>query len=138
LGLEQYTATFIKEELYKDTLSELNDALLEKIGINIAGHRMKILKACRQAMQLHPSKSADIAPTQHFYEDETGVTRNRSKSVGNDSPLPGENRRISRKFNEDELKTVLDDNGYEDVTLVSSTEEDKERDKRHTSSQTNS
>lgn len=47
IDLEQYTHLFLKEELYKDTLSELSDALLEKLGVSVAGHRMKILKASR-------------------------------------------------------------------------------------------
>eukprot|EP01133_Synstelium_polycarpum_P019412 gene19412-23245_t len=44
-GLEQYKDAFVKEEMFKDVLGEINERILDKMGITAAGHRLRILKA---------------------------------------------------------------------------------------------
>lgn len=48
LDLEQYWKVFVREEISKDILVELNESILDSMGITSAGHRIKILKHCKQ------------------------------------------------------------------------------------------
>lgn len=47
LGMEKYKIVFIKEEMYKDLLTELDEKILDRMGITITGHRLKLLKAAK-------------------------------------------------------------------------------------------
>ncbi|KAK5575400.1 hypothetical protein RB653_010660 [Dictyostelium firmibasis] len=43
-GFEQYKDAFLKEEMFLDELSEMNEDILNKMGITSAGTRLRILK----------------------------------------------------------------------------------------------
>ena len=45
LGLGQYADAFVENAVMLDQLPDLNHEVLQSIGVNAAGHRMKILKA---------------------------------------------------------------------------------------------
>ncbi len=45
--MEKYKTTFIAEEFYKDTLPDLDEKVLDKMGVTTTGHRLKILKAAK-------------------------------------------------------------------------------------------
>lgn len=47
LQLDMYSTHFVKEELFLDILSDIEEKTLEKMGI-ATGHRLKIMKACKQ------------------------------------------------------------------------------------------
>lgn len=49
LGLEQYINAFETNDIERDLLPELTDQTLKDIGVASAGHRLKILKAVREA-----------------------------------------------------------------------------------------
>ena len=62
-GLASYAALFIKEELFPDSFSAVTDQLLEKIGIQITGHRVKILKAIKNYLEaIEGNKSSNMKP----------------------------------------------------------------------------
>jgi ankyrin repeat protein len=52
LGLEQYWKVFVREEISKDLLPDLNEQILDSMGITSAGHRIKILKNCKQMKRM--------------------------------------------------------------------------------------
>lgn len=48
LALTQYFNSFAREEIFADVFSELNDSVLDTLGVKVVGHRIKILTACKQ------------------------------------------------------------------------------------------
>eukprot|EP01132_Coremiostelium_polycephalum_P005348 gene5348-6671_t len=57
-GLEQYKEAFVKEEMFKDVLGEINEKILDKMGITAAGHRLRILKVTSLLKDSQQSQSA--------------------------------------------------------------------------------
>eukprot|EP01112_Ceratiomyxa_fruticulosa_P004101 TRINITY_DN1445_c0_g1_i1.p1 TRINITY_DN1445_c0_g1~~TRINITY_DN1445_c0_g1_i1.p1 ORF type:complete len:727 (+),score=136.48 TRINITY_DN1445_c0_g1_i1:310-2490(+) len=55
LALEQYWKLFVKEEIFKDVLADVDEKTLDSMGITSTGHRLKILKACRSISNPFPS-----------------------------------------------------------------------------------
>lgn len=47
VGVEQYYPIFIREEIFKDIMTELDESILQRIGITVTGHQLKILKASK-------------------------------------------------------------------------------------------
>ena len=47
LGLEQYIATFVDNDISADLLEELDDNDLKSMGVTALGHRKRILRAIR-------------------------------------------------------------------------------------------
>lgn len=47
LGLETYVKTFAREELYLDVVADVDEKILDKMGITSTGHRIKLLKAIK-------------------------------------------------------------------------------------------
>lgn len=45
LGLEDLMVNFVREEIFKDVLPDVDEAILDKMNITSTGHRLKILKA---------------------------------------------------------------------------------------------
>ncbi|EGG23797.1 ankyrin repeat-containing protein [Cavenderia fasciculata] len=45
-GLQDYKEYFVKEQIFKDLLGDINEKILEKMGITTAGQKIRILKAC--------------------------------------------------------------------------------------------
>ncbi len=56
LGLGQYADTFEENAVVLDQLPDLDHEVLQSIGVNAAGHRMKILKA---AVKLQPPSNSE-------------------------------------------------------------------------------
>lgn len=71
LDLEQYWKVFVREEISKDILADLNEGILDSMGITSAGHRIKILKNCKllkdstTSTTSPPPSSPSSAPTPH-------------------------------------------------------------------------
>ena len=57
--LPQYFVNFAKEEIFCDVLSELNDNLLETIGITTLGHKIRILNAIKNREKTNSSGTAN-------------------------------------------------------------------------------
>ena len=48
LDLEKLFPVFIREDLYFDTLADLNEAHLDKLGVETTGQRMKLMRAVQK------------------------------------------------------------------------------------------
>ena len=48
LGLETYIKTFAREELYLDVITDVDEKILDRMGITSTGHRIKLIKAIKQ------------------------------------------------------------------------------------------
>jgi ankyrin repeat protein/predicted Ser/Thr protein kinase len=48
LALDSYFPAFVKEELWLDTVPDIDESLLDNLGVRTAGHRVKLLNACRE------------------------------------------------------------------------------------------
>lgn len=66
LDLEQYWKVFVREEISKDILADLNESILDSMGITSAGHRIKILKNCKLIKETSTLPSSpSSAPAAH-------------------------------------------------------------------------
>jgi class 3 adenylate cyclase/predicted ATPase len=61
LGLEQYEQAFLDNAIEAETLSELNDADLEKLGV-LLGHRKRVLKAIAELRRSAGYPDAEVPP----------------------------------------------------------------------------
>ena len=48
IGLGQYSNAFIENEITWDLLSDLDQDILKDLGVDLAGHKIRILRACAQ------------------------------------------------------------------------------------------
>ncbi|MDC1287930.1 AAA family ATPase [Gammaproteobacteria bacterium] len=76
LGLGQYTTAFDKNAIDWEILPKLDQETLKDIGVNIAGHRLRILKAASELAALQPL----IAP----------AVKAKNAVETEDTPVPGE------------------------------------------------
>eukprot|EP01116_Phalansterium_solitarium_P012847 TRINITY_DN2951_c0_g2_i2.p1 TRINITY_DN2951_c0_g2~~TRINITY_DN2951_c0_g2_i2.p1 ORF type:complete len:507 (-),score=184.52 TRINITY_DN2951_c0_g2_i2:83-1603(-) len=64
IELEQYAPSFIKEELYKEVLPDVTEKDLDRIGVTVAGHRVKIMKAIKSLKGDELQANLVIAPAE--------------------------------------------------------------------------
>lgn len=66
--MEKYHTTFVKEEIYKEVLPDLDEKTLDRMGITVTGHRLKILKAVKALKdakeQEQPAEKPEKVPEQ--------------------------------------------------------------------------
>lgn len=63
IGMEKYNTIFIKEEMYRELLPDLDEKTLDHMGITVTGHRLKILKAVKTLKDERETKPAEtVAP----------------------------------------------------------------------------
>ena len=48
MELEQYFQSFLKQEMFLDECRELDENVLEKLGVTVTGHKLRILKAAEK------------------------------------------------------------------------------------------
>eukprot|EP01113_Clastostelium_recurvatum_P011680 TRINITY_DN1597_c0_g1_i1.p1 TRINITY_DN1597_c0_g1~~TRINITY_DN1597_c0_g1_i1.p1 ORF type:complete len:688 (-),score=192.59 TRINITY_DN1597_c0_g1_i1:164-2140(-) len=53
VGMEQYNGVFVREEMFLDVITELDDKVLDRMGISSAGHRLKLTKAVKLLKEKH-------------------------------------------------------------------------------------
>lgn len=74
IDMERYYTSFLREELYKDLLPDLDDKLLDKIGSIPTGHRLKILKAAKALKEEVEKNRQEIDEADKAAEGETSNT----------------------------------------------------------------
>ena len=55
MGLEKYFLLFMQQEMFLDECRELTAHVLEKLGVTVAGHKVKMLKAAEKLRGSHTS-----------------------------------------------------------------------------------
>ena len=62
LGLERYVEVFESNEIDLDLAQDLDDESLEKLGITVMGHRLKILRALKNLPTAEAQTNIESAP----------------------------------------------------------------------------
>jgi hypothetical protein len=60
--MSQYGQLFLKQEIFLDVMVEMDNKILEGLGISVAGHRMKLLQGVHQLK----GKNIALQYKQHF------------------------------------------------------------------------
>ena len=95
IGLGQYSAGFEKNAIDWELLPDLDQETLKDIGVDVAGHRLRILKAITalQADQSSAISQADITAT-----DETKTRSPTGEDITAWSRTPGERKPVTMLF----------------------------------------
>ncbi len=122
LGLGQYADAFEENDLELDLLPELTDELLQTIGVDSVGHRLKILKAARERPP--PARNGSLAKIEESAVEPIPVREAERRQltvmfcdlVGSTELLqahdPEELRELNRAY-QDAAKTAVEKfNGY--------------------------
>ena len=95
LGLGQYSAAFEENAIDWELLPDLDQEILKDIGVSIAGHRLRILKAvdALTAEEPPPTRGAEASPT-----SETGTLPAGKDDAAAWSRTPGERKPVTMLF----------------------------------------
>jgi len=80
LNMEKYYTEFIKEDLYKELIPDLNEEILNRMNITTTGHRLRLLKAAKHLAAEMPRRVVPASP-----ETETILTVGTGTSIEEDS-----------------------------------------------------
>ena len=48
IGMQTYFSLFVREQMFLEELSFLDDPLLNRLNINLMGHRLRLLKGAKE------------------------------------------------------------------------------------------
>jgi hypothetical protein len=80
--MEKYNTMFLREDLTKELIPDLDEKLLDKMGITTTGHRLKIMKAAKVLKEeMQKSASDEKKEQEQEKESEQESNNNEIKTI---------------------------------------------------------